>query len=85
MATARSAKPAVKAPIGKSIKDVIDHLRASGQPQAVRIYPGCWANIHCWLVVCLRPRQDGGSAADCCQLKLVALCKDSCEIDGPCP
>ena len=33
--TARSAKPAVKAPIGKSIKDVIDHLRASGQAEAV--------------------------------------------------
>ena len=35
-ATARSARPAVKAPIGKSIKDVIDHLRASGQPETVR-------------------------------------------------
>ena len=29
-------RPVVKAPIGKSIKDVIDHLRASGQPEAVR-------------------------------------------------
>ena len=37
-AGARGARPVVKAPIGKSIKDVIDHLRASGQPQTVRDY-----------------------------------------------